>query len=384
MRNLLSRYVRMNVAERRGVFALVLLGFTFIGISACINQLEEPPKADLAALAEKSKQFFAQAQPVAELSESFATSPGSAQLSPFDPNTATVQELALLGMPKWLAERIEKYRTKGGQFRKPEDLSKIYGMPAELFAQLEPYVQIEGTQKSEQEDARFASYDSKYPKRETQQQTAAVLTDFDPNTCSEADFIRLGIKPFIAKSILNYRSKGGQYRKPDDFAKVYNLEPEQFQTLRPYIKIVTDVTPVAYSTKPKNLPKNIDINIATLEEWQQLGVAYYTAERIIKFREKMGGFATVQMVAETRGMPDSTFQKIKPFLKPSGIVQKIPINQIEEKTLAMHPLFDSKQSKILVNYRTHHGAYKSVNDMADALPFVDKAWLNRVEPYLQF
>ncbi|NJL77073.1 MAG: helix-hairpin-helix domain-containing protein, partial [Saprospiraceae bacterium] len=37
------------------------------------------------------------------------------------------------------------------------------------------------------------------------------------------------------------------------------------------------------------------------------------ANRIVKFREALGGFASVEQVAETYQLPDSTFQKIKPF-----------------------------------------------------------------------
>ncbi|UFH57018.1 helix-hairpin-helix domain-containing protein [Spirosoma sp. KNUC1025] len=41
---------------------------------------------------------------------------------PFDPNTVSVADWQQLGLPRWLAERIEKYRSKGGRFRK----KKIY------------------------------------------------------------------------------------------------------------------------------------------------------------------------------------------------------------------------------------------------------------------
>ncbi|MEZ4904305.1 MAG: helix-hairpin-helix domain-containing protein [Spirosomataceae bacterium] len=40
----------------------------------------------------------------------------------FDPNLASVSQLQELGIPRFIAERIEKYRNKGGQFRQKEDL----------------------------------------------------------------------------------------------------------------------------------------------------------------------------------------------------------------------------------------------------------------------
>jgi len=64
------------------------------------------------------------------------------KLAPFDPNTISVAQLQAFGAPRWLAERIDKYRSKGGQFRKKEDLQRIYGFPPDLYQQLEPYISL--------------------------------------------------------------------------------------------------------------------------------------------------------------------------------------------------------------------------------------------------
>lgn len=61
----------------------------------------------------------------------------------FDPNHLSADSLELLGMPGWLAQRIINYRQKGGQFRKKEDLLKIYHFPDSLYQQLASYIRIE-------------------------------------------------------------------------------------------------------------------------------------------------------------------------------------------------------------------------------------------------
>ncbi|MEY4927619.1 MAG: hypothetical protein RI894_2055 [Bacteroidota bacterium] len=67
--------------------------------------------------------------------------------------------------------------------------------------------------------------------------TPVSLFNFDPNTASEADFIKLGLSPKTAGTILKYRSKGGKFRTPDDFGKIYSIHAEQFAQLKPYIQI---------------------------------------------------------------------------------------------------------------------------------------------------
>ena len=43
---------------------------------------------------------------------------------------------------------------------------------------------------------------------------------FDPNRTDSVTFCRLGLPAWMAKNILRYRSKGGKFRKAEDFKKV--------------------------------------------------------------------------------------------------------------------------------------------------------------------
>ena len=60
---------------------------------------------------------------------------------------------------------------------------------------------------------------------------------FDPNTASQSDFQRLGLESWQARNIIKYRNKGGIFRTPRDFARVYGLTKKQFEKLlQRYIK----------------------------------------------------------------------------------------------------------------------------------------------------
>ena len=69
-----------------------------------------------------------------------------------------------------------------------------------------------------------------------------TLAAFNPNTADSATFISLGLPPWMARNILRYRAKGGMFKKPEDFRKIYGLTEEQYTTLQPYITLPATTT----------------------------------------------------------------------------------------------------------------------------------------------
>ena len=83
---------------------------------------------------------------------------------------------------------------------------------------------------------------SRLKKSERYKKRTVVLAPFDPNRTDSVTFCRLGLPAWMAKNILRYRSKGGKFRKAEDFKKVYGLTEEQYQTLSPYIYFTAEDT----------------------------------------------------------------------------------------------------------------------------------------------
>ncbi len=101
---------------------------------------------------------------------------------------------------------------------------------------------------------------------------------------------------------------------------MYSLKPADFERLQPYVQIEapppfynTERPPVKYVKAP---PVVIDVNQADTTAFIALpGIGSKLASRIVNFRNKLGGFYSVEQVGETFGLPDSTFQLIKPRLQ---------------------------------------------------------------------
>lgn len=131
--------------------------------------------------------------------------------------------------------------------------------------------------------------------------------------------------------------------------------------------------------------KMVDLNTADSIDLIKLpGIGPVLSARIVKYREKLGGFHSVAQLKEIYGMPDSTYQKISTQLElPDPIVKKIAINQADEKTIAMHPYVEWKEAKMIVRYREANGHFNSSEQLA-ACWGLEKKKLEKLLPYLSF
>ena len=111
--------------------------------------------------------------------------------------------------------------------------------------------------------------------------------------------------------------------------------------------------------------ENLDINLADSAVWSRLpGISFRLACRIIHFRDRLGGFYSIDQVKETFGLPDSTFQLIRPFLRCGEMgVQKINLNIADLEVLQAHPYIRWKLAKEIIQYRAQHGGFKSIAEL---------------------
>lgn len=220
----------------------------------------------------------------------------------------------------------------------------------------------------------------------------AELFTFDPNTLDEEGFIRLGLPGKTAKTIINYRDKGGKFRMPEDLRKIYSLKKEDADRIIPYARISSvQFYPGKYSPY-KNEPykrktytvKPIDINTATVEEWKSLpGIGEVLSARIVQYREKISGFSSVEQVAKTYGLKDSTFQLIKPYLQLAvPAVNKININTAYENELMECPAINTDIAKAIVIYRKQHGNFQSVEDLKKIV-FISEEMFLKIAPFIK-
>ena len=159
---------------------------------------------------------------------------------------------------------------------------------------------------------------------------------FNPNTVSLEDLMRLGFSEKQAQSILNYRSKGGRYRRPSDFAKSYVVADSVFDRLEAYIDI-----------------PRIDINRADSAAFETLpGIGPYFAARMVSFRKELGGYSHPEQLMDIYHFDRERYDGLKDLITCSA-PEPYPLWTLSERDLAHHPYITKDEAHSIVLYRTH-------------------------------
>jgi competence ComEA-like helix-hairpin-helix protein len=221
------------------------------------------------------------------------------------------------------------------------------------------------------------------------------LFAFDPNTLDAAGWKRLGVREKTIHTIQNFVAKGYKFRQPDDIRKIYGLRTQEADRLVSYVRIAeketiakTSLQNRSYTAPAKKPEENfrtriIEINTADTSDFIALpGIGSKLAARIVNFREKLGGFNSVNQMGETYGIPDSTFQKIKVRLQcANASIRKININTADANELKVHPYIKWNIANAIVNFRAQHGTYKSIEDLRK-IEIIPDELFNKIAPYL--
>jgi len=228
--------------------------------------------------------------------------------------------------------------------------------------------------------------------------SSSSLFYFDPNTIGPEGWRRLGLREKTITTIINYRNKGGKFRTASDLQKVYGLRSEDFERIKSYARIENRAeqkiaTQKFYLPADKNManvipvytPHNlaVDVNNSDTAAWIALpGIGSKLSVRIINFRDKLGGFYSIDQVAETFGLPDSTFKKIRPFLKISSAdVIRINVNTATADELKKHPYIRWQLANAIVAYRNEHGPFKQLTDLKNIMAITSDAY-EKIRQYL--
>ncbi len=210
---------------------------------------------------------------------------------------------------------------------------------------------------------------------------------FDPNTLSEQGFSKLGLRPRLVKTILNYRSKGGTFNKPTDFKKIWGLHEDEYRQLASFIDISNTTKWSENTTSSSGAQKRfiIEINTATEEEFIRLnGIGEKLAANILNYRKQLGGFYNIKQLNEVFGIRPETFETIKPHLhcNPKQIRQ-ININTATLSELRLHPYLRQQDIALEITRFRKAQDYeiKAIADLKNVVGMTDEIY-DKIVPYL--
>lgn len=241
----------------------------------------------------------------------------------------------------------------------------------------------------EKEQSRKHKYTDRYRQREV------TLTPFDPNTADSVTFLDLGLPPWMAKNILRYRAKGGKFRKPEDFRKIYGLSAEQFATLAPYIHIEGQDLPkrdtIRLLARQEKQQKEqvykypagttIDLNRADTTELKKIpGIGSGIARMIAGYRQQLGGFYSINQLQDIHIIPKELQQW---FTIDVSTIRRLNLNQTGIERLKAHPYINFYQAKVIVEHRKKKGKLKSLKQLSLYEEFTPQD-MERISHYVCF
>lgn len=268
----------------------------------------------------------------------------------FNPNTVSYDEMKTLGFDAKTARILIKFRDKGAKFYAKKDLLKIYGFEEDLYQKLENYIV--------------------FPDKKAYANEKVVVEyfNFDPNTVSYAELLKLGLTSKTASILIKFRGDKTVFYNKEDLLKVYGFTVEKYSLLVNYI-----VFPVMKAfqkdtvTNKGNIYEElvVEINSADAETFQKLkGIGPYFSKEIIIYRNKLGGFYSLIQLKEVYGIKEESYLEIESKLEiDHSKIEKVDLNKAGFKELIRHPYIDKEITVAILKLKKELGSFNKVEDL---------------------
>jgi DNA uptake protein ComE-like DNA-binding protein len=217
---------------------------------------------------------------------------------------------------------------------------------------------------------------------------------FDPNAIPYDSLLKMGMPRFIASNMIKYREAGGSFGSAEDLRLLYGMTDSLWLEIKPWISFgtnteLTDFPAFAEGTGPKNSRSRVLMDLNKVDSaWLMSinGIGKVLSSRIIKYRNLLGGFHSMEQLKEVYHLPEDAIEALlqQVFIDvEKAPLEKIKINQMDYLQMASHPYLTFSQARSIVSYRSQHGAFKNLEDLKKIHLMDDSTYL-RVLPYLDF
>jgi competence ComEA-like helix-hairpin-helix protein len=365
-------FFNFNRIERRGVVVLLMLLVFLLLLNLMLPYFFKANDIDFSAFEKEVMEFEVNQKRISDSinsSRSYQkTDISRLQPFPFDPNNLPENKWKEMGLTDRQIKIIKNYEAKGGHFYNKNDLKKIYGISTEEFEVLKPYIRIEQQFDEKQESKPEVVEIHPFP--------------FDPNELDEEEWLSMGLREKLVKTILKYREKGGKFYESEDLKNIYGMRENEFIALETFIHIKKDTVRI-FEKKINANDLMLDINAADTLDLQQLkGIGPSYARRIVKYRERLGGFSSIEQLYEVYGMDSLRFEGIaKNIIVETDSIQRININEAGIKQLIKHPYIEFYLAKSIVTYRKEIGNYDDTEQLKNANLIYEELY-EKIKPYI--
>jgi DNA uptake protein ComE-like DNA-binding protein len=171
-----------------------------------------------------------------------------------------------------------------------------------------------------------------------------------------------------------------------DAAVAQLSKAQKADSLKPHNTLTYNNNPAKVYISNKIKPGvTIELNSADSAQLTTVrGIGASFAIRIIRYRNRIGGFYNKEQLKEVYELDSTKYAEIKDQLivDPSAII-KVNINTISFASLRQSPYLSYKQASAIIEYRTQHGNYNSIEDVSN-VAIITPDVLHKIEPYIKY
>lgn len=152
---------------------------------------------------------------------------------------------------------------------------------------------------------------------------------FDPNTVTIDELCRLGFTVKQAESIDNYRSKGGRFRRKEDFKKSFVVSDSIYKRLEKYIDIPL-----------------VDLNRADSADFDSLpGIGGWFAVKMIEHRKALRGYSYKRQLLDIYSFDQEKYDALSDLIVVSDeYITPYPLWSLSADSLKLHPYINDYQT----------------------------------------
>lgn len=193
---------------------------------------------------------------------------------------------------------------------------------------------------------------------------------FNPNYLTDSRAYSLGLSVTEADRLFAHRKKGLYVNSPEEFRRVTGVSDSLLRILEPQMRfpewVTKKVSRPSYFKPASKVLEVKDINEATADDLMAInGIGEGYSSRILEFREKLGGFVSMEQMSDVYGLPEPVISELHKRFKVRQLpaVKKIRINEATAAELAKFPYFRYAIAREIVKYRSMNGSIQSEKDL---------------------
>jgi competence ComEA-like helix-hairpin-helix protein len=255
--------------------------------------------------------------------------------------------------------------------------AQLFNSDVELDVSTEDVKAFEKAKKNFQNKKR--NYYNKYEKKK---RYSAPPRKFNPNEYSAEDWMNLGLSEKQVAVLLKFTKNG--IRSNEDLKRIFVISDELYGLIKDSTyypeRPKTEYTPKVIEEKKV---QKLEINTASVEDLENLkGIGPFFAKQIIKYRDRLGGFASKEQILEVWKMTIETYDKLIPQIEiDKSKIRKLKINEVTPEELKNHPYLNWSQVNSIVKMRMQRTKFNAIDEIQES-KLIDAETFEKLIPYL--